>query len=466
MSTPFSNPTWRRLFSAQITSLIGTGITTIALALLAWDLAGNKAGEVLGTALALKMVVYVFVAPVMGSYAHKLPRRVWLVALDLLRVAIILCLPFVTEVWQIYVLIVALNTCAAGFTPVFQATIPDVIKDEGQYRQALSWAQMAYSLEQVISPTVAALLLTVMTYTGLFVLDAATFVISALLVLSCTLPTPRPVDRFDGVLENLRFGVVSYLRTPRLRAVWVMYFAVASASAMVIVNTVIYVRDYLGRIESDIAWAVAATGTGSMIAAFLVPTMLARWEIRNVMLSGSTLLAVSLLIGQLMFPWPMFLALWFFIGAGLAMVQTPVGSLVRRSCHESDSAAYFSANFSLSHFCWFGSYLLAGYVGSVFGLAHAFLILGLIAAAAVMLAWWIYPNPDPVEIEHTHEEVVHSHHHVHDDEHHQPDDYHELHEDHEDPLGAEQGHRHKHKHKPVTHKHPYVIDRHHPRWAN
>ena len=47
-------------------------------------------------------------------------------------------MPFVTEVWQVYVLIVLVNACSAGFTPTFQATIPDVLDDEPSYTRALS----------------------------------------------------------------------------------------------------------------------------------------------------------------------------------------------------------------------------------------------------------------------------------------------------------------------------------------
>jgi hypothetical protein len=53
------------------------------LALLAWDLAGDQAGRVLGNALALKMAAYVVLAPLLSSTAHKLPRRKWLLGLDL-----------------------------------------------------------------------------------------------------------------------------------------------------------------------------------------------------------------------------------------------------------------------------------------------------------------------------------------------------------------------------------------------
>jgi hypothetical protein len=59
-----SNRTYRHLFMAQVIALIGTGLATVALGLLAYDLAGDRAGAVLGTALAIKMSAYILVAPV------------------------------------------------------------------------------------------------------------------------------------------------------------------------------------------------------------------------------------------------------------------------------------------------------------------------------------------------------------------------------------------------------------------
>ena len=63
MISVLRNPTYRNLFGAQVIALTGTGLATVALGLLAYDLAGADAGAVLGTALAIKMVAYVGVAP-------------------------------------------------------------------------------------------------------------------------------------------------------------------------------------------------------------------------------------------------------------------------------------------------------------------------------------------------------------------------------------------------------------------
>ncbi|OYW89684.1 MAG: MFS transporter, partial [Pseudomonadales bacterium 32-61-5] len=158
------NRTYRHLFSAQVVALVGTGLLTVALGLLAYKLAGANAGAVLGTALAIKMIAYIGIGPVANAFADRLPRRKFLVAMDLVRAAIALCLPFVTEIWQIYILIFVLQSASASFTPTFQATIPDVLPDEKDYTQALSLARLAYDLESLISPVLAAALLVVINF--------------------------------------------------------------------------------------------------------------------------------------------------------------------------------------------------------------------------------------------------------------------------------------------------------------
>lgn len=141
--------TYRRLFTAQVIALVGTGLTTVALSLLAYDIAGRDAGSVLGTALAIKMVAYVGLAPVISALAHRLPPRPVLVGADLVRATVACGLPFVTEVWQVYVLIFALQVASATFTPAFQSLIPQVLPAEEDYTRALSLSRLAYDLEML-----------------------------------------------------------------------------------------------------------------------------------------------------------------------------------------------------------------------------------------------------------------------------------------------------------------------------
>jgi predicted MFS family arabinose efflux permease len=389
-----------------------------------------------------------------GGFAHRLPRRQFLIALDIARAGFVVCLPFVTEVWQIYLLIFLLNACSAGFTPTFQATIPDVLPDEAQYTRALSLSRVAYDIENLLSPTLAAAALVVLTYDALFAANAVAFLISALLVFSVRLPSPKPPEREHGVWHNMSFGIRAYVKTPRLRGLLALSLAVSTAGAMVIVNTVVYVRDRLGGTESDTALAFAAAGAGSMVVALMLPRLLDRLPDRPFMLGGGAILTAGLLLGLTSPGLLALLVVWFILGAGSSLIQTPTGRLLRRSAHEGDRPAVYAAQFALSHACWLIAYPLAGWIGGTFGLTAAFTVLALVALTSTAAALALWPAHDPGEVEHLHEALEHEHLHAH-DEHHQ--------HTHEGWEGQEP-HRHPHGHAPLKHKHPYVIDLHHPVW--
>lgn len=420
MLAVLANRTYRHLFLAQVIALIGTGLATVALGLLAFNLAGADAGVVLGTALAIKMIAYVGVAPIASAFAERLPRRAMLVGLDLVRAAVAVLLPFVTEIWQVYVLIFVLQSASAAFTPTFQATIPDVLPDEKEYTRALSLSRLAYDLESVASPLLAAALLTVISFNSLFVGTVIGFLASALLVVSVVLPSPKPAAP-RGIYDRTTRGMRIYLKTPRLRGLLALTFAVSAAGAMVIVNTVVLVQSSFGLDQQATAIALAAFGGGSMVAALALPKLLDRFADRPVMLVGAGLLVATMLAGSLLGGYGTLLALWFVIGIGYAATLTPTGRLIRRSSHPEDRPALFAAQFALSHATWLLSYPLAGWLGATAGMQVTFIAMAAIAACGVVAATRLWPAGDPAEIEHSHDGLPaghphlagHGHRHVH-----------------------------------------------------
>ena len=431
-----ANRTYRHLFFAQVIALLGTGLATVALGLLAYDLAGADAGAVLGTALAIKMVAYIGVAPVAAAFAERLPRRAMLVTLDLVRAAVALLLPFVNQIWQVYLLIFVLQSASAAFTPTFQATIPDVLPKEADYTRALSLSRLAYDMESLASPALAAALLTLVSFHSLFLGTVVGFVASAALVVSAVLPKAEPLPP-RGIYERTTRGLRIYLATPRLRGLLALNLAVAAASAMVIVNTVVLVQDRLKLTQNATAAALAAFGAGSMLVALVLPRLLDRLPERSVMLGGALLLAAGLFAGPLASArYPTLVALWFVLGLGYSLVQTPSGRLVRRSARAQDRPALFAAQFALSHACWLVTYPLAGWVGARAGLNASFLALAVLGTAAVLLGSRLWPRDDPQDIEHAHPELDAAHPHL---------------QGH--PADAAGGHRHE-----------YVIDDEHRSW--
>ncbi len=457
--SPLLDPVFRRLFAAQVIALVGTGLSTVALVLFAYELAGGDAGTVLGTALALKMIAFVVVAPLIGGLAQRLPRRATLIALDIVRAVLVAGLIVVDAVWQVYLLIFLLSACSAAFTPIFQAAIPDVLRDARTYARALSLSRLAYELETLLSPTLAAAALALWSYHSLFAGNAVGFLISAGLVMATALPAPAASERPGGVLFNLTFGLRAYLATPRLRGVLALHGVAAAAGAMVIVNTVVYVRDRLGLGEAETAYAFMAAGAGAMRAAVATPRLLDRFGDRRVMLAGGLIATGALALGTALPGFTGVIALWALIGAGGGLIQTPVGSVLRRSCRESDRATFFAANFALSHLAWLAGYLAAGWFGAAGGLMPAMAGLAVAALAATVAAAVLWPASDQVVLPHRHDALWHDHPHGHDDLHHA-----HRHEDAPTPTAGEPRHTHRHYHPPVRHAHRFVIDVHHPKW--
>ncbi|MBT5542148.1 MAG: MFS transporter [Gammaproteobacteria bacterium] len=454
-NNPLNNVTFAKLFTAQIVALVGTGLSTIGLSLLAYDMSGSNAGAVLGIALACKMIAYIFFSPIIGGLVHRFARKKFMIVMDIFRALIVLLMPFVSEIWHIYILIFLLNLFSAGFKPVFQAVIPDILEDEKQYGKALSYSRLAYDLEVLLSPTLAGIALLYFSFSSLFILNSFAFVVSAMIIVITLIPKTKTVERTGNLWNEITFGVVSYLKTPRLRSLLILYVGIASASSMIIVNTVIYVKDYLGGLDSTVAIFFALSGSGSMIAALIYPSLSIKLENKTIIQGGVSITAMSLAIMSLELSMIPSLICWFFTGLGLSLSQIPAGIIVNMSSNPKDRTAYFSAQFALSHICWFFGYLAAGQLALIFGFSFTSAFLASIITICLIYSILFWPKEESTTLKHEHKELIHAHTHLHEDEHHKH--HHEFKND-------DKEHEHEHKHLLVTHSHPFNIDIHHQNW--
>ncbi|MEU4314218.1 MFS transporter [Nocardia sp. NPDC024068] len=395
---------FRRLFTAQVVALTGTGLLTVALGLLAYDLAGADAGAVLGTALAIKMVTYVAVAPVIAAVTERLPRRTVLVTADLIRAAIALGLPLVDQVWQIYTLIFVLQAASATFTPAFQSVIPAVLPAEGDYTRGLSLSRLAYDLEAVLSPLLAAAALAVMGYHWLFLGTVAGFLASALLVGTTTLPVvPAPRDSAPLTTRVLA-GARVMVAQPVLRGLLALNLVVAAGTGLVLVNTIVYVRVLLGGSATAVAIALGCFGAGSISAALVLPRLLAVLPDRTVMLGGAAVVPAALAATTVLpattpgpqIGWAVLIPAWAILGAATALITTPTARLLRYRSREHERAAVFTAQFSLSHAGFLLTYPIAGLVGAHAGHAIAAATLTVVATLAAGTAARLWPAHEAV----------------------------------------------------------------------
>ena len=327
-----------------------------------------------------------------------------------------MALPFVEALWQVYGLIFLLQAASAAFTPTFQATIPDLLPEEERYTRALSLSRLAYDLENIVSPTLAAALLILFSYNALFFGTAVGFAASALLVGSVLLPSPKASAK-RGIYDRTTRGIRIFLATPRLRGLLALNLAVSACGAMVLVNSVVLVRGSLGLGESALAWTMGAFGAGSMVAALLLPKLLDRVADRPVMLGGAGLMICTMLVlgGVLQvtdLTWPLLLMAWFSVGIGYSTVQTPSGRLLKRSAHDADRPAVFAAQFALSHACWLIAYPLSGWLMTTQGVTIALLVLAGTASVGWIAAMALWPSKDQSDLAHRHDGLPVDHPHL------------------------------------------------------
>ncbi|MBW6457404.1 MAG: MFS transporter, partial [Trueperaceae bacterium] len=177
------NPAFARLYLAQLVHLLGDALVWVALALLAFELAGERAAAVLGIALTLRVTAFVVLSPFAGVLADRVSRKAIMVTALLARMGVLAGLAVANSEAQLYLAMLAMNALTAFFTPTYQASVP-AVTTRAEYPKAISLSGATFELLGVLGPGLAGGLAVAFGGRSLFWVAAATLVVSAGLVLS------------------------------------------------------------------------------------------------------------------------------------------------------------------------------------------------------------------------------------------------------------------------------------------
>lgn len=378
------------LFTSNVFAIFATGIATVGLALLAFDLAGDDSGIVLGTALSLKMAVNIVIPPIATAYAVRIDRRSWLIFLTLIRGGVLCLLPFVTQVYQIYLLIVVFETAAAAFRAAYMAIIPDMLTDDGDYAGAVAKARIAYNAESMLSPLLAALLLIFIDFRGTFIAAVVAFLLAAAIMARVVLPEGRRIER--DVLRQMSLSVRKMFASPIFRGATAVNAAATTIVAMVAVNTVVLVRGAFDLDDRSAAVALATFGAGGIVGALMSTRLITSYGVRAVMMRSGTAMAMLLVTGALMQDYASMLALWLVLGAASTLCQLPIETILRGMTESGDRQILYTAHYSVNSGLLLIGYLAAGWVGAEGRIVLAFIGLGLFSALMMAIAKAIWPS--------------------------------------------------------------------------
>ncbi|HEV2756873.1 MAG TPA: dTMP kinase [Actinomycetota bacterium] len=328
------NGNFFRFFLAQFVSSLGDWIGVVALVVLASDIGGSIG---VGAVMTARVLPGFFVGPIAGVFADRFDRKKTMVLSDLARAAVILSLPFVENLLYLLVASAVLESLTLIWGPAKDASLPHFVKP-GELTHANSLSLIAVYAPFPLGSVVFAFMATLAAFladqwavfNGLqsrpealaLGVDSLTFLFSALMISSLTIPTTRTrIEHLDlrQVKRDLVEGLKFVFEHKQVRP-WLLGIAFTFTAAGAVFSLgVEFVDQVLGGGDRGFAFLVGFLATG-MIIGLLAVSLIARRIQKDVLFSSSILLLGAGLIGlasvgSLNAAIPMASALGFFGGA-------------------------------------------------------------------------------------------------------------------------------------------------------
>jgi MFS family permease len=210
-----ANRNFRRLWGAQVVSEIGDWFYTLAIYNLLLQLTG-RAGSV-ALALVLQVLPQTFIGPTAGVVNDRLRRKRVMIAADIGRMVIVLCMLLIRSkemVWVVYPLLMAETLLAAFFEPARNAVIPNIVPRE-DIVVANTLSSTTWSMNLMLGATLGGVVAALFGRDTVFALNALSFAASAALILGMHFAEPhaeggrpfraRELVDFSPVVAGIRY---------------------------------------------------------------------------------------------------------------------------------------------------------------------------------------------------------------------------------------------------------------------
>ena len=259
------NARFLQLWVGQGISFVGDFVSTVALVVLVVELSGSASA--VGGLLVARLIP-TLASPLAGVLADRLDRRVVLVTSDLARAILITGVVFVRDLAILYVLVFLMGLARTFFNPTIRAAFPSVVA-EGDLTRANSLISGTFSLSIMAGPALGGLLVATAGVEAAFVLDAATYLVSAAFL--SRLPLPRPqVSEDEGFVRELRFGFGYLLRARVPLAIVVGAFLTILAINATVPAEVFLARETFGAGDAGYGLLVSLWGGGMVLGSALM----------------------------------------------------------------------------------------------------------------------------------------------------------------------------------------------------
>jgi MFS family permease len=277
LARPLAHRDFRLLLAAFATSRAGDFLYTIALVVYVLQVTGSTAW--VSATVVVRVVPLVLGGSFAGLLADRVDRRRLMILCDLVRFGLMMAMAAVSALTGPILLIILLVALATLFgmpySPAFYASLPRLVP-ERDLASANSLVSTIECLSLVVGPAVGGVLVAATSPSWAFVVNAVTFLVSALFVLRAAVP---PAERTEddaadaGTLAGIRLGVRTLTGDRVLATLSVCLFAITFIYGFELVYLVLVARDLLDIGASGVGYLDAAVGIGGLAGAVVAPRL-------------------------------------------------------------------------------------------------------------------------------------------------------------------------------------------------
>ncbi len=361
-------PAFVLVWSAGVVSGFGDKITLIALAYASWSL--TQSAFVTSLSVVIATIPNGFFGLLAGALADAFGRRRAMIACDLLRVVLVGAIPasfaFGLPLAFVYLLVFLASTCGAVFRPARLSMLPDVLggRDLGAGNSLIVSSDR---LVEIVGALIAGALVAAIGV-GAFYIDALTFLISAVLLSRVDLREAPP--RRMSVASLLRDAVdgVRALRAIRLLRENTVFSLVAQLSLPVLnaLAPVLVFRSFGGG-AAEFAVAEAAIAVGAVVAAGVMPVLMARARKGRLLIIGFAANGLALVLLAQSPSFGVVVLLFMLVGVTNVMFLVPNLTIAQESTPAPLRARVFGARIALLNLSWLPVIVVTGALADVVG---------------------------------------------------------------------------------------------------
>lgn len=372
------------LLSATAISSAGDGVFDVALPLLA--LSYTRSPLAISGVVVATYVPALFVALPVGTLADRLDRRRLMLSLEATRFLILVVFTAILILHRgslaaIYAAAFALGASSMAFDVASGAVLPTIVGEDNLVRANAHLLNAETTSENLVGQAIGGAALAAGRAVP-FAADAASFVVSALLLRRAVPPNP-PSQGESSVWQDLRSGLGWFIRTPSLRMLALLIASFAFCQSMVFGVLVLYGRKVLHLSPGGYGLMMALSSVGLIVGASLAPRLNAwlgtGWTLSAVGVVAAGAYALLASAGSA----PMAVLALFIETASVIIGSSAYRSVRQRLTPPELQGRIASVFLCLTLSCPPAGALVGGLVGGAGGLKSTFLVAGALQLVVV-----------------------------------------------------------------------------------